>query len=357
MVVLFIDAMAINSVRWRKEAFLPGRLLGIGLPLTIAFGFLVAWAMFGELSIADAALGQAVISNPRAPLSIRQGLNVESGLNDGIVLPLVMILIAVAEETEGLDPSQSLILKMALDILVAAAVGIAVGWVGAKLLSLAGHKKWMTSGWRRIIILVLAVLSYALADPLGASGFISAWVAGFVVGMVLRNAYPEIQDFAEELGHLLTVLSFFVFGALILGPSLGEITWEVALYAVLSLTLIRMIPVEVSMLRSSLRRPTLLYLGWFGPRGLASIIFATLIVEEARLPGTGLIIVIMAATVGLSVIAHGVTAYWGSNRYADWYEGKVAAGVELRESEEAPEFLTRGRLQLEDRGRKTGLRA
>jgi len=355
VVVLFNDAMAINTKKWHKEAYIPGRLLGIGLPLTIVFGLAIALAMFTELAVweaaligailapTDAALGQAVISNPRVPQSIRQGLNVESGLNDGIVLPMVMIFIAAAKETVGSNPAFNALWFILETVFFSALIGIAVGWIGARLTSSASRRDWMSPIWRSIGVLALAALAYGLSDSFGGSGFISAWVAGFTMGAVIRDQFPDIHEFPETVGQIMTMFSFIAFGALILGPSLGKMTWEVVFYAILSLTVIRMIPVAISMFRSGLKRPSVLYLGWFGPRGLASIIFALIIVEEAALPGTPLIILIMATTVGLSVLAHGVTSVWGANRYADWYQGKADIHKEMEESRKVPEIRLRRR--------------
>jgi NhaP-type Na+/H+ or K+/H+ antiporter len=353
VVVLFNDALAINTKKWRKEAYIPGRLLGIGLPLTIVFGFAIALALFTELDVweaalvgailapTDAALGQAVISNPRVPQSIRQGLNVESGLNDGIVLPVVMLFIAGAEETVGSNPAFNSLWFILETIFFSALIGIAVGWVGARLTSIASRRDWMSPIWRSIGVLALAALAYALSDSFGGSGFISAWVAGFTMGLVIRDEFADIHEFPETVGQILTMFSFIAFGALILGPALGEMTWEVVLYAILSLTVVRMIPVALAMFRSGLKWPSVLYLGWFGPRGLASIIFALIIIEEAHLPGASLITLIMAITVGLSVLAHGVTSVWGANRYADWYQGKADIHGEMEESRKVPEIRIR----------------
>lgn len=350
VLVLFTDAMAINARALRKEAPIPLRLLGIGLPLTIALGLGLAIAMFSGLSFweaalvgailapTDAALGVAVVSNPRVPQSIRHGLNVESGLNDGIVLPIVMIFIEAADATGGLDPSSNYLLTIVKVIIIAAAVGIATGWLGGKAIDYFSKRGWMDSAGRQLGILAMAAFAYVVATPLGASGFIAAWVAGFTLGLVVRDRYQEMHIFIEGLGGLLTMLSFFLFGGIILGTALGDITWQVVLYAILSLTLIRMVPVAVSMIRSGLKLPSVLYLGWFGPRGLASIIFALIILKEAKLPGSDLIVLIMAITVGLSVLLHGVTAWAGSNLYANWYESHADIHGEMKESKRAPKF-------------------
>jgi NhaP-type Na+/H+ or K+/H+ antiporter len=187
--------------------------------------------------------------------------------------------------------------------------------------------------------------------PFGGSGFISAWVAGFVFGLVARERIAELSELPDALGQLLVMLSFLVFGGVVLSPLLGNVTWQVVLYAVLSLTVVRIAPVAVSMVRSGMKTPSVLYMGWFGPRGLASIVFAFVIVEEAHLPGQTLIVTVMAVTVGLSILAHGLTASWGSNRYADWYAGQSGKHPTMPECRIVSEFPARGRLGTQIEGR------
>ena len=353
VLVLFTDAMSINAKSWRKQAYIPERLLGIGLPLTIALGFIAALVLFGKLDVweaalvgailapTDAALGLAVISNPRVPLSIRQGLNVESGLNDGIVFPLVMLLIAgTAVATHGETGGQAawFIVKT---IVLSGLIGVAVGWLGGKLAAVAGLRKWADPIWLQVGVAALAALAYALAVPFKGSGFISAWVAGFVFGLVAREKVTDLKEFPDALGQILVVLSFFVFGNVILSSALGRMTWQIFVYAAVSLTVVRMVPVALSMISSKTRWPSLLYMGWFGPRGLASIVFAGIIIEEAKLPNAELIVTIMAVTVGMSILLHGLTAWWGSNRYASWYEGHADLHGEMSEGKTVNMFVPR----------------
>lgn len=356
VLVLFTDAMAINTSRWREEASIPVRLLGIGLPLTILAGWGVALVMFGELELweaglvaiiltpTDAALGQAVVSNPRVPERIRQGLGVESGLNDGIALPVFFVFLEAAKGVEESISFATIVGEIVKEVGIALAIGLVAGWLAAKLLTWASQRDWVASGWRQIALLGAAFAAWSLSDTLGGSGFLAAWVTGFVIGRVLRESDSEIRDFAEDTGHVLTLLSFFVFGAFVLGTAATEMTWEAGLYAVLSLTVIRSLPVAIGMIGSGLKTPSVLYLGWFGPRGLASIILVLTIVEEADLAGASTITLIMAATVGLSIYAHGITAWWGSNRYADWYKSQEADHAEMPESVDVPSVPVSRRL-------------
>jgi Sodium/hydrogen exchanger family len=171
-----------------------------------------------------------------------------------------------------------------------------------------------------VVPLAGAGLAFGLADPIGESGFIAAFVGGFIFSVLRRRAGGEVGHLIEELGDVLGGVTFIVFGAVLLGPVLGDVTWSVALYAVLSLTVVRLLPVAIAMVGTGARRPTLGSLGWFGPRGLASIVFAVLVLEEGGLPHDELILVTTLVTIGLSVLAHGLTAAPLADRYADWFE-------------------------------------
>lgn len=326
ILVLFTDAAALHFTSWKHDAGLPGRLLGIGLPLTIAFGAVIAAVLFTDLSFweaaiiaaiiapTDAALGQAVISNPRVPERIRQALDVESGLNDGISLPFVLIFIGLAETSSGSGAIGTFIREIG----VAVGVGAVVGLVGGWLLIKAANAGWMGSAWSSLEVIVIATIAFAVADGAGGSGFIATFVAGLTYGTVTRGRLHRNEAVASDLGGGLVQISFLLFGALVLETAIGAATWQAFVMALLGLTVVRIGPVALAMIGMKLSAPTLLYLGWFGPRGLATIVFAALVVESADIPGIETIVTVAAITVGLSVVLHGVTAYPGSQRYADW---------------------------------------
>ena len=278
------------------------------------------------------------------PQRIRQGLNVESGLNDGVVLPLVLIFLGAAEESARSGSADEVLSFIGQEVLIAAAVGIGIGWVGAKAILAAARNGWISAMWIQIGGLALAAAAYGLAVPLDGSGFIAVWLTGLTLGVLTRGHVDELAEFSETLGSALTALSFLVFGALLLGPAVGDLTWQVGLYAVLSLTLIRLVPVAIAMVGSGLGGPSVLYLGWFGPRGLASIIFAGIVVQDADLPGAPTIITVVMVTVGLSVFAHGVTSWFGSESYGDWYHKTERADPGIPEAAEGPESPLSGRL-------------
>ncbi len=338
--LLFTDASKIQLRSWEADMDLPTRLLAIGMPLTIVLGTVVAYLVFPSAGIVgaaviatilaptDAALGSAVISNQRVPIRIREALGVESGLNDGIALPILLFLLTLALAEEG----EPLWRFFSEGIGIAVLVGLAMGIGAAYVIRFALERSWTEGQWVRISWVLVGLGTYIVADYLGGSGFIAAYVAGIAFGRIINRLDTPSEHFAEtgkDLGTVLTMTSFLIFGAYLLGPNLAAFTVATVFYAILSLTVVRMIPVAISMIGTDLAPPTLTYLGWFGPRGLASIIFAGVLVDEAGLEQTRVVVGVIIVTVALSVLLHGVTAPWGANKYADWYEGgdgRQAAG-------------------------------
>ncbi len=351
--VLFSDASRIDLRALRREASVPIRLLGIGLPLTIALGALAAGVIFGELTFweaviigvilapTDAALGQAVVTDPRVPGRIRQGLNVESGLNDGICVPLLFAAVAAADVESGISGGRTGITLLVEEVGYGIVGGVAAGLLIGAIVIYAGPRNLIEGAWRQVIPAAGAALAYGTAAALHGSGFIGAFVAGMVFRAVIRRDPGEMNRLTEEVGSVLNGVTFIIFGAILLGPALGDLSWELALYAVLSLTVVRMVPVAIAMLGSHVRLPTLGFLGWFGPRGLASIVFAVIVIEESQLPHEHLIVLATYLTVGLSVFAHGLTAAPLADRYADWFERHPPDKAPPLES--APVAVTRPR--------------
>jgi len=329
--VLFADASRIDVRVLRQELSIPLRLLGIGLPLTLVAGFVIALVVLPDLSWpealllavilapTDAALGQAVVTLPTLPSRVRQALNVESGLNDGICVPLFWIVLAIAQAKSGAIGDAAGIRLVLEQIGYGTLAGVLAGIAAACVVLIAGGHRYVEGAWLQVIPLAAAGLAFGVADPIGGSGFIAAFVAGFVFGALRRQGGGEVEYLIEEVGDVLSAVTFIVFGAVLLGPAIGEITWSVAVYTVLSLTVVRLVPVVISMVGTGARGPTLAFLGWFGPRGLASIVFALLVLEEGGLPHDGLILVTTYITIGLSVLAHGLTAAPLANRYAAWF--------------------------------------
>ncbi|MGW2520913.1 cation:proton antiporter domain-containing protein [Streptomyces sp. NPDC001617] len=350
--VLLTDAMTVRRNDLRVGGFLPGRLLGIGLLLTIGAGWLLAWpllpgltawelALLGTiLAPTDAALGKTAVSSPRVPPLVRSGLNVESGLNDGMALPFFVLFLAALPGTHASQEGVAGVFWRAL--VVSTALGLAVGGLGGWLLSWSRARGWVGDIWRQVFVLAVAAGSYTVAVVVDGSGFIAAWVAGFAFGVSQRRAKTaeapadslHTAVLAEQLAELLASLSFLLFGAVLLGPALEHLDWRVLTYAVLSLTVVRILPVALSLAGSRLALPTVAYIGWFGPRGLASVVFGLLVVEE-HVPGVQLLGRVIAVTVALSILLHGTSAVVLAERYGAWHRKAAAARPRLREG--APE--------------------
>ena len=341
--VLFTDAVRVNLGRLRRESLVPARLLGIGLPLTIVAGTLAGLALLPGLDLwtaaalatmlapTDAALGLPVVTNRRLPSRIRQGLNVESGLNDGVCVPLLIIFLTIAEAEEGavhVEPLRVILEEIGFGALA----GLAAGALGAWVLRGFAARGWMEGTWKQINAVVTPVMAYMVAVALGGSGFIAAFVAGIAFRAVAGGRAEATTHLAEEAGELLNAVTFLLFGAVLLGPALGDLDWRIIAYAVLSLTVVRLLPVALAMAGTGMRRMTVGFLGWFGPRGLASIVFVLLMLEETDLPQRSLLLAAVTATVALSVYAHGLTAWPGANRYADWYDAHAQDHPAMPES-------------------------
>ena len=341
-VLLFTDAVRVKLPRLRHESAVPVRLLGIGLPLTIVAGTLVGLLVFPGLNLwvaaalatmlapTDAALGLPVISNRKLPSRIRQGLNIESGLNDGVCVPLLIIFLTLAaaeEDSAHVEPVRILLEEIGFGTLGGVVAGIVGGW----LLRRAAARGWATPSWQQIAAVATPLLAYTAAVALGGSGFIASFVAGIVFGAVVGREAESATGFAEQSGELLNALTFLMFGAVLLGPALGQLDWAVAAYAVLSLTVVRMVPVALSMIGLRMRRTTVAFVGWFGPRGLASIVFVLLLVEEGSLAESALLQTVVSITVAASVFAHGLTAYPLAGAYASWLSRHAKDGSTMPE--------------------------
>jgi sodium/hydrogen antiporter len=347
-IVLFTDAARTNLSALRQNEVLPLRLLGIGMPLTIALGTFVATLVLTDLTFweaaivgtvlapTDAALGQAVVNNSRVPIRIRQALNVEAGLNDGLSVPFLALFLTLAVAEEELQ-SASYWIRFALEqVGLGVLVGVGVGLAGGWLVSWASKREWMTESFERLVLLALAIIAWALADTVGGNGFIAAFVCGLVVGPTVERVGEQLLRFTEAEGQLLNLSVFFVFGVLVIGL-IQPLSLQVALYALLSLSVIRMLPVAVSLAGTHLRSVSVLFMGWFGPRGLASIVLGLIVVSEAPLlAGREQIELVVALTVLVSVLLHGFTAAPLSTAYARRVETMSPNASENQGVGEAP---------------------
>ncbi len=328
--MLFSDAAALDARRLAREASTPARLLGLALPLSIVLGTALAVVLFPELLLfeavalavllapTDAALGQTVVSDTRLSSSVRQGLNVESGLNDGVCVPLLFAAIAFAELEEAPSFDGHVLVDLIEEVAIAVSVGVVVALIVALLSMDSIRRGWMEERWGQIVPLVATAAAYVTTAELGGSGFIGAFVAGLVYGRMLGVTAHQSTELTEDLGQLFAGITFLLFGAVMLDRSISGIDVQIVAYAVLSLTVIRMLPVALSLLGSGAKWPSVAFVGWFGPRGVATIVFALMIVEDSGLAGTERIVEVATLTVLLSVFAHGLTAPRLTDRYVRW---------------------------------------
>lgn len=353
--LLFADASTLNYSRVRKDAHLPGRLLLIGMPLTMFLGgivirFLVpgipwgfAFLLGAILAPTDAALGLPIFNNPKVPVRIRRALNVESGLNDGIATPFVtfFLALAIAEEQSA---NGNLLGSALSQIVLACLIGAGMGLIGGRFFSYAARQNWMSTGTKQLGILGLALLAYFGSVSLGGNGFIAAFIGGIVFGYAVKSEMGEAVEYVETTGTFMSLLVWTIFGAAPIIPLIFQQSdWRIWLYALLSLTVIRMIPVAIAMLGLGLRRDTVGLMGWFGPRGLASVVFMLLALEELKeaTHAANILVETAGLTILLSVMLHGLTA----QPLANWYARRLAqAAPDIPELEAAPEPRTRSPL-------------
>ena len=328
-VILFGDAVRIDVMALKRELGLPARLLTLGLPLSIGFGAMaVFWLIPGiswweaalvaaVLAPTDAALGQAVVEDETVPLRVRQALNVESGLNDGMVVPAVLLFVALAtgEGETGLDFWGPFVLRQ---IGLGLVIGVAAGAIGGRLIARSRAAGAIEGIYAQLATLAVAAVAFAGALAAGANGFIAAFVAGLAFGEAAGDEAEHLDEYTEDTGRLLAVVAFFLFGNLFVLDALSATTVAIMVCAVAALTLGRIVPVALSMVGMGASWPTTLFVGWFGPRGLASILFGLLLIEE-DLAAAEQLFAIIAWTVAASVFLHGATAAWGAARYGRWY--------------------------------------
>ncbi len=356
VLLLFSDAARLDLPSLRRELGWPSRLLLIGLPLTMLAGVGVGWLVFPGVALAsvvllstmlastDAALGQKVVSDASVPARVRQALDVESGLNDGLAVPFFLVALDIANaELEG-GVTSAVVSSAAEQIGWGLTAGLAAGFLGGLLFRFADRRGWIGGEWRQIVPLAVALLAYAVALKLGGSGFIAAFVGGMAFGRASGARGSVVTLFTEEAGGLVAAVTWIGFGALALTLAIPHITWQVLLYALLSLTVVRMVPVAIAFTGQGVRRPTVAFIGWFGPRGLASIVFALLALERG-VPNGEVVLTTVVVTVAFSVVLHGLTSAPLVAAYHRWY---AAHSVEHPAAEEAtPATMPRLRREVE----------
>jgi len=321
IIVLFSDSSTINIKKFKHQWRIPERLLLIGLPLTILFSTYGGTLFFPEedlvnllllaliLAPTDAALGKAVVTDKAVPLKIRSAINVESGLNDGIVFPMLITVVLLIVGHKELGNDSSWVPYLLKQISLGFLFGAFSGYVGAKLLTKAIENNWIRESYRNLSPISLAILSYYFAEYFGGNGFISAFVAGVFFGSFSKVIDIQTEAFLEGSGEILILISFLVFGLSFIPATIAYVDTSVVVYALLSLTLFRMLPVALSLTGLHLSLATKLFIGWFGPRGIASILYIMIVAHMIiDIRGHEKLYAIITLTIFLSIILHGLSA-------------------------------------------------
>ncbi len=340
ILLLFLDAAQTDFKALRKRHIWPVRMLLVGLPLAIALGTLVTWfalpawplvaaaLVAAILAPTDAALGQAVVTNPVVPERTRRALTVESGLNDGLALPLVLLFASLSAEMMDADKTNWLLFG-AKQLILGPAAGAAIGTLGGIFLLRAKRQDLTSEAFEGVGAIALAGLSYLAATQIGGNGFISAFVAGLCFGNVVQGQCKFVYEFTESEGLLLTWGAFFLLGLALVPQALVHLSWPVLTVVLLSLFVVRPLAIWLSLIGTDASNLTRAFFGWFGPRGLATALFALLVVHKIDHKLAEPVLMLAVNAVWISALLHGVTA----NPGAKWYAAKVKAMGDCAETE------------------------
>ena len=333
--ILFSDAAFINlkhllnNENWR----IPVRLLFVSLPISIILAYYTAMLFFPNeeklyllllalfLAPTDAALGKAVVSDERIPERVRNAINVESGLNDGIVFP---ILLSVLVLISGSGDGSGWFGYVVKQIFIGAIAGGIIGYLGAKITQKAIDRGYMEHQYRNLTPIALAIFAYYMAEFVHGNGYISAFFTGLLYGNIAPSLRHSVEEFAESEGEFLIMISFLIYGLVFVPDMIPYLNMSVILYALISLTLIRMIPIVIGMGKLNVDFPTRMFISWFGPRGIASILYIIVAVHKlGSIEGHEEIFATASLTILLSIILHGISAQPLAKIFADRQKSKT----------------------------------
>jgi NhaP-type Na+/H+ or K+/H+ antiporter len=331
IILLFADASQTDFTALKKKHIWPQRMLLIGLPLAIVLGAAVAsllfpsWSIFAVALVAsilaptDAALGQAVVSNKEVPIQERRTLLVESGLNEGLALPVILFFACTLATMEGEHQGNFLIFT-AQQLILGPAIGVLFGWLGGKALLWAQARKFSESEYEGIAAIAVAIAAYVAASMVDGNGFIAAFCAGLAFGSTVKERVKHVAKFVESEGQILVWAAFLLIGIVLLPDALHHLNLPILAFICLSLFVIRPLAIWISLIGTDAQPLTRLFFGWFGPRGLATALFALLIVGYINRAYSELVLVIAINAVWISAVLHGVSAAPG----AAWYAKRVS---------------------------------
>jgi NhaP-type Na+/H+ or K+/H+ antiporter len=338
ILTLFSDGMFVERELLRRHWSPVARSLIIAMPITMGLLALAAKALFPDLDWAEAFLlaavlsptdpvvTSAVVTSKLVPSAVRHTLNLESGLNDGLALPFVLFFLVLA--SPGGDAGGEAA-KLFGEALVGAAIGIALGAIGGRL-----HHRLpgggLTQRYEGIYAIGFGLVAFGLADVTFGNGLIAAFVCGIAMGAAEHDVPQGFVEFAENTSAILQVLTFFVFGALIVATGFDHSIPPLIVFVLFALLIARPVAVQLSFLRTGLPRSQKAFMAWFGPKGVASMLFALFVLKS----GVGekeLIFDVAALVILASIVAHGLTDTVG----ARWMARRVGLGEAAEDSQTA----------------------
>jgi NhaP-type Na+/H+ or K+/H+ antiporter len=356
MIVLAVGASRIKLSSFSRDHNLPVRLLLIGLPLTIVMGTLLGAVMFKGMDFwavailaviltpADGDLAVSVFENLKVPVRIRQALNIEGGVDDGFAMPFLLLFISLALSMSYVHPWGSFVLFAATHILSGVLAGLVMGYLGARYIDWGYRSGWMSSKFQKIGWLALVLLTFGFAEVLEGNGFIATFVFGLISGSIMsKSEIDTLDEFAEAENTLLMFVTYMLFGMVMLAPMLKHITPPMIIYALLSLTIVRILPVAISMIGTKLQPITVLFMGWFGPRGIAAILYIFIVLDTEEIAGGEMIFYLAVVTIFFSVIAHGISAAPLAERYGATISDLIQKSSAPAEAVQVSEVPTRTR--------------
>jgi len=352
--VLVNDSSRVKLRNLSRSHILPLRILLLAVPLASALGALAGIVIFKQaniwalaalavtLSVIDPSLSESAVENPKVPVRIRQALYVEGGLDDGIAMILILFCISFAESGLTGIGSGTFLKIIGLQVGSGILAGIVIGYLGSRYINWGKNSGWMSSQFQRFSWLALVLLTFIITEKLHGNGYIAAFVFGVISGNTIEKHESEsLYKYSEGENTILIMVTFILFGMVMLYPALQQISITTVLYALLSLTVLRMLPVAVSLIGTKLRLESVLYLGWFGPRGIASILLVyTILGIEKAAEHHEMIFNVVMTTVFFSIIAHGISAVPLSKWYAKRITELQQEGLAGVETLLVPELTT-----------------
>ncbi len=321
--ILFNQAAELDLDAVVRRGGITFRLLMIGIPLAIALGTLTALLLLPVMPVWEAlclaaivaptevALIDALLDDERIPARIRHALSTESGFYDGFALAAMLAALALASERTDHDSARwglFLVRTEGVSLLVGLAIGAIGGWVIAR----SRRRGWMSDTWAQLATLAIALVCFGAGERLHGSGFVAAFAGGLAFAFAARRVgIRQEMQVSDAAGQLLELMVFAMFGGYAVIVGWRNASWRVVAFAIIALVVVRLVAVSVALLRSEMPLHERLFIGWFGPRGIGTLVLGLLMINQGEIEQAPLITQVVAVTVTLSLVLHSATANLG----------------------------------------------